>query len=129
MIEKYFDEIEKVLIDDPLVVITNFNRYHTNPKTAYIRGKALFIDSSSANIFQHIQLKEKNIIITNYRYNYMNSESKLIFRYDNAPHYKDLSTFPHHKHIPTGVEEARMPDIKDLLTEISKHIIRKLLTY
>ncbi len=128
MIENYFDEIEKALINDPLVVLTNINRYHTNPKTAYIRVKALFIDGSSLNIFQHIHLKKNNIIITDYRLHYMDSESKLIFRYDNAPHYPEISTFPNHKHIPSGVREASIPNIKELLNEIHKHIVREITT-
>ena len=55
---------------------------------------------------------------TFYKFHYQQTDSTLIFRYDSAPHYPDLSTFPHHKHTPAGVFEAESPDLADVLREI-----------
>jgi hypothetical protein len=35
----------------------------------------------------------------------------VIFRYDSTPHFPDLPTFPHHKHLPHTVISADQPDI------------------
>lgn len=41
----------------------------------------------------------------------------VIFRYDSTPHFPDLATFPHHKHLPDTVISAERPEIVDVLAE------------
>ena len=60
-----------------------------------------------------------------YRYHYMTKAKKLIFRYDNAKHYPNLSTFPHHKHLPNKVIESEALTIEDVLDEIQSYILKK----
>ncbi len=48
----------------------------------------------------------------------MDKQERLIFRYDNAPHHSDVSSFPHHKHLPDGVAESEDKGIIDVLDEI-----------
>jgi hypothetical protein len=43
-----------------------------------------------------------------YRYHFQDKQNKLVFRYDNMPHFPGLENFPHHKHLPdkiSGTEE------------------------
>lgn len=124
MIDAYFDQIEKAITDNPLAVFIDLHRVYTSPKTAYIKGEITFIDASSFVIFQHVRIEEFRLTITAYRYHYMDSDKGLIFRYDNAPHYPGFSTFPHHKHLPSGVQETTMPSIKKVLDEIHLNIIQ-----
>lgn len=128
MIEEHFDDIEGIIRDDLLVIFLDFHRVYAGPKTAYIKGKVRFIDNSLLSLFQHVCFKEGKLIITDYRYHYMDSKNRLIFRYDNAPHHPDLTTFPHHKHISSGEKESGMPSIEDLLTEIHQHIIGEIIS-
>ena len=51
--------------------------------------------------------------------NYLDRDGNLVFRYDNAPHYPHLSTFPAHKHVGGSVVEAEPPDLSDVLVEIN----------
>ena len=127
MIEKHLDEIDKVIKDDFLVFFSDIQKVYTSPNSAYIKAKVRFIDNSLLNLFQHVCLKESEPVI-NYRYHYMDSKNNLIFRYDNAPHYPDTSTFPHHKHIPSGTVRSEMPSIRNLITEIHQHIIRRIIS-
>jgi hypothetical protein len=57
--------------------------------------------------------------ILRYSYTYI-KENKHIFRYDNAPHYPDLPTFPHHKHI--GPNETPQASEKPALSQVFKEI-------
>jgi hypothetical protein len=43
-------------------------------------------------------------------------------RWDNAPHWKDISTFPHHKHIKNKILPSPRPILKEILAEIEKII-------
>lgn len=47
----------------------------------------------------------------------MDKDSEMIFRYGNAPHH-DVSTFPHHKHLPEGVKESKEKGIIEVLKEV-----------
>jgi len=53
-----------------------------------------------------------------YRYQYMNEQQDLIFRYDNAPHHPDIETFPHHKHDMNEIKASDEPKFFDVLSEI-----------
>ncbi|MFP4395896.1 MAG: DUF6516 family protein [Anaerolineales bacterium] len=53
-----------------------------------------------------------------YKFHYRADDEKLIFRYDNAPHHRNLATFPAHKHTEDDVIEARPPDFTEVLREI-----------
>lgn len=126
MIEEHYDSLEKVIVSNSLVILINFHRTYTSPETGYIKGEVVFIDSSSLIIFQHVRVEENKLIITDYRYQYMDIDNRLVFRYDNAPHHPEINTFPHHQHFPSEIKEASMPNIEDVLAEIDSSIIRKI---
>lgn len=47
----------------------------------------------------------------------MDKNGKIIFRYDNAPHH-NISTFPHHKHLPGEIEKSKEKGFIEVLKEI-----------
>lgn len=61
-----------------------------------------------------------------YVYHYQAQDGALVFRYDNVPHYPELPTHPHHKHIGTGtaeiVEAAQPPQLTDVLREVERFL-------
>jgi len=63
--------------------------------------------------------------IDKYRLHYMNSAGQMLFRYDNAPHYPEIDSYPHHKHTIDKIIPSSMPSLKDILNEISAIIIGK----
>ncbi|MGE0084474.1 MAG: DUF6516 family protein [Desulfococcaceae bacterium] len=124
MISSHFDCIEKIIRNDPLVIYVNLHRNFTSLNTAYIKGEITFADGSSLAVFQHVRIQESELFITDYRYHCMTHDRQLIFRYDNAPHHSEITTFPHHKHLPLDVQSADMPDIEDVLAETDSLVIK-----
>jgi len=59
-----------------------------------------------------------------YAYHWMGSNGKLRTRWDNAPHWRSVSTFPHHKHV--GKNENLLfsteTDIESVLDYIKKSL-------
>lgn len=54
-----------------------------------------------------------------YSYHYEDIERTLVFRYDVAPHFRELESFPHHKHEIGGkVVVSKVPSLKEVLYEI-----------
>jgi hypothetical protein len=57
------------------------------------------------------------------RYAYHISKgSELIIRWDNAPHHKQIKTFPHHKHVGENILESDEMEIEVILRDLEKMI-------
>ena len=52
-----------------------------------------------------------------YRYHCQDADNRLVFRYDSTPHFPDLPTFPHHKHLPESILATERPEVSRVLTE------------
>ena len=121
MINVFIKEIEKTISNSSIVVSSTIQKYVGSTKDeAYIRGNLIFIDVSSFEFAIYILGKGKKIVFNKYRFQYMDSENNLIFRYDNAHHHKKISTFPHHKHLHDDkVISATPPKFSEILEEIT----------
>ena len=47
-------------------------------------------------------------------------DGAMVVRWDNAPHHRGISTFPHHKHIDGEIVESEAVQIGDVLAELEK---------
>ena len=43
----------------------------------------------------------------------------MVFRCDNAPHHRNIATFPHHKHVGDNVLPSREPSLSTVLEEVA----------
>jgi hypothetical protein len=120
-IEDYFAQIRQTI--DVCAVVQSFNVTYDKRATheGFIRGEIYFIDGSMLHIREFVDV-EIAIDRLMYTYHYADSSKKLVFRYDNTGHYKDLNlpTHPHHKH--EGSEEnviaSSAPDLAAVLKEV-----------
>ncbi len=57
-----------------------------------------------------------------YSYHWQETNGDLIIRWDNKPHWRELRTFPHHKHIGDrdNVVPSHRVTLEDVITEIKK---------
>ena len=77
-----------------------------------------FYDDSQLQVTEKLIVEQFVIFKSRYSYHYQASDDSLLFRYDNAPHYPQLKTYPHHTHIGEEVFESQPPDLGDVLREI-----------
>jgi hypothetical protein len=126
MISALIREIEETVSTSLIVVSSNIhNFFSATRKQAYIRGTLTFIDLSYLEFAIYVEDKGKKLIFDRYRFQYMDPLKKLIFRYDNAPHFKDIPTFPDHKHLKDGrVIGSTLPRFPEILEEISTFLAR-----
>ena len=92
----------------------------------YISGFVTFIDISRLDLKEYIIFRLTDPNYVKYAYNYMDSENRLVFRYDNAmdPKARDLPAYPEHKHtLLDGITAAHRPSFLDVLDEIKTIII------
>jgi len=51
-------------------------------------------------------------------------KGNLIMRWDNQPHWRDIRTFPHHKHKGDEVQESKERNLADVLEFIARDLRR-----
>jgi hypothetical protein len=119
VISAYFREVARRLEETTIIVDRKIDYKEFSSEEGMIRGTLLFITGYVLEFMEYVQKDER----LKYRFHLMDAEGNLIFRYDNAPHYR-LSTFPHHKHLPKGVTESREQGLLDVLREIELLVLR-----
>lgn len=117
-LSNYAFEIEQAIFSCPLVIHHDFKVTVASPSTGYIEAQVFFKDGSILALFEFLRLIEDAVVREKYRYHYMSQDNKMIFRYDNAPHHKEITTFPHHKHFEGEIVDSVPPQTKAVLTEI-----------
>lgn len=125
MIRKFIETIEKTIASSPIIVSTDIQKFFgPSYSSLYIKGSIHFIDSSLLELSLFVKQAHKAIAIAKYRFHYMHSDGHMLFRYDNAPHYAKLSSFPNHKHVQHRAIPSSPPDLKDILDEISAILLK-----
>lgn len=123
MIDKYFQKLENtVSFYFGFIKTYSLNKKIYNEYQGYISGKIEFNDGFVLD-FTEVKNVEKTGKVK-YRYHFQNDE-KLIFRYDNAPHFRDLPNFPHHKHLQDNTvistEEVGLDNVLLEIVEILRN--------
>lgn len=116
MIESYFEETEKAVRSFPNISSYSIHKKIYSIRQGCISGSIIFENGSRLDFAEvkDSDIREK----IKYRYHYMSKDGGLIFRYDNAPHHKNIRTFPHHKHISDDVGESCELTLYEILLEI-----------
>lgn len=57
-----------------------------------------------------------------YSYHWQGKIRKLIMRWDNAPHHRDIATYPHHKHSNGKVMASYETNLDKALQAIEKYL-------
>lgn len=126
VIERFIEDLEKTIDSSPIVLSSGIQKdFSPDAKTVYLRGNIIFINSSCLEIAIFAREIRNSIAIDKYRYHYMNGQKQMIFRYDNAPHHPEISSHPHHKHKGDTVSASSLPNLKDIMNEISAIMLRK----
>jgi len=120
LIEKYFRHIGQVIEESHIVVDSRLLNDKRSLYIGFIEGRLTFLDGSSLRFMEFVNLKAE-VRRYKYSYHYQDVDDKLVFRYDMAPHYQEISTFPHHKHTANGeIVDSTAPSLANILEEIEQ---------
>lgn len=122
MIERYFSELDQDLQRFPSIQESTCTKKRYNAKQGFISGSIKFKNGSRLE-FVEVKDMDRSAKVK-YRYQYMTPNDVRIFRYDNAPHHRYISTFPHHKHLGEESDliiESIEPALYDILLEIAQY--------
>ena len=104
------------------LLVAELSDLHFDKRTefvAFLRGNIHFEDGSLLH-FRELVDVEFSLQKVAYSYHYQHTDGEVLFRYDNAPHFPNLSTAPHHKHVgsETNVVAANPPTLATVLHEV-----------
>ena len=121
-IAEYLDSIKERLLTDPIVASFQIARDRTTSVDAHLRARLVLVDGGQLEFSEYVQRSGGQIEVVTYSYHWADAENGLIRRWDNAPHYPDLSGFPHHVHHgATGeVTPGKPMNIFAVLDEMAK---------
>lgn len=111
-VEQSISELEDAYVERYVEEILTLQRATLRIRIRFLRGILLEINEA-------IVVDANRLMWLDYRYHCQDEQNRLIFRYDSTPHFPDLPSFPHHKHLPSGVIVSQKPDINQVLQEAS----------
>ncbi|MBC8184066.1 hypothetical protein H8E88_23490 [candidate division KSB1 bacterium] len=87
----------------------------------HYKCKIQLIDGSNLRISE--KWDEEQLI--QYSYYWLDEKNELIVGWDNAPHYHEITSYPHHKHIQqqTKVQASNENCLEDVLDFIKQRIL------
>jgi hypothetical protein len=107
-------EIFKWLDNPRFVKSYIINDFRLTDESFYLNIEARFVDNSTLYIREFTEANRRK-----YAFHWQKKSGELLIRWDNAPHFPNLSTFPHHKHLGSGAVE---PSHDISLDDVLKHI-------
>ena len=123
LIEEYFQSIGSYIADCPHVTESQIRNDKRSFYIGVVEGEIRFTDNSFLHFIEFVNVKE-GVTRYKYSYHYQDKAEKVVFRYDMAPHHKEIKTFPHHKHMGSEeVVESIAPSLNEVLQEIEGILI------
>ncbi len=113
-------EIFKWLEDDSFVKSYSITDFRKSETTSYLNIKIQFVNNSELHVREYVDTDHRK-----YAFHWQSSNGDLIIRWDNAPHFPNLITFPHHKHLASGdVTKSYNISLDEILDFIQKQILQ-----
>jgi len=127
VIQEYCADIEAAVALSP--VIRDILEYKTRITDCggYVRMKLALVNDDVAELFEYFSVDEalRSIVTEKYSYHWQSPDGEIQKRWDNAPHHREIESYPHHIHDgrEDNVKPGRtigMVEIITLLSELVK---------
>jgi hypothetical protein len=122
MLDRYLHRLYDTIISRGYLEIERLDFDELPERQGIIEGRLRFPDGSLLDFDEVVIIRNEQLVKLRYAYHYQNESGERIFRYDNAPHYPEIFTYPHHKHVGSTIEPSQIPDLSDVLREIEQLI-------
>ena len=124
--QAYIAQIKARLLNSSIIEVFTVVDHHFSSDRGYIRVRFNLNNGDFLEASEYFYVQDEQIIQARYRYQWMdNSQRVLRRRWDNAPHFREIATFPHHVHVDR--EDNVMPSHRFGILELID-ILESLLT-
>ncbi|MEO6284185.1 MAG: DUF6516 family protein [Dyadobacter sp.] len=112
-------EIFKWLDDSSFVSKYIINDFRESSTAFYLNLEVHFIDHSILYVREFVEPERRK-----YSFHWQKNSGEVITRWDNAPHFPKISTFPHHKHLgDESVEQSFDISLEAVLAHIKVSLL------
>lgn len=122
VIQAYLDKVEQLLLNYSDIYVEEYSAFILTTDRANFRLRIRFAFRYLLAISEILVVVDNQITYIDYRYHFQDEHNKLIFRYDSTPHFPNLPSFPHHKHLPDCVITCEKPCIAKVLEEVMEFL-------
>lgn len=119
MLENFLADLKASLTASPIVKDIEILDEFITSVSGFLDCRVLLIDESELFVSEYFTVLKDRIKRDKYSY-HLQKNDELIIRWDNAPHHRELSTFPDHVHRKDGVHESKEMTVEDILEELSE---------
>ena len=95
----YLDDVERQFLLSPVVRSFQVREREEHLQEGFIRIRATLSNSDVFEAFEFVVATPDTIETLTYRIHWQRHDGHLKRRWDNAPHHREVSTFPHHVHV------------------------------
>jgi len=121
MIQSFFSKVKASLIISPIIRSYNINNEVVKELEGFIRFNAVLINDDNLEIFLYTTVNGE-LEIKKYSVHWQSNDGELRKRWDNAPHHREIKTFPNHVHIGRKIYPYEDFDIFKIMKLIEKDI-------
>ena len=125
MIEAYLQGIDALLSASSLVrdveIVRRTIRDTEFEKVLHYRYRVLLANGDFIEMTERALEAQGRLEVTKYRHHWQDRHSRVLKRWDNAPHYPAINTFPHHLH--DGTEDYVVPHPAITGLEVLQYIL------
>jgi hypothetical protein len=116
-LSKYLESVERAIRKLEGAYVERYEEEILTVNRVNLRIRIRFQTGHMLELNEAIIGKKNQIMHIGYRYHFQGRSNDVVFRYDNTPHFQELDTYPHHKHISDGVVAVDQPTILAVIEE------------
>lgn len=117
----YLEEVESAIRNLQGAYVERYQEEILTAQRVNLRIRIRFSQGFLLELNEAVVAEVGTIKHLGYRYHFQDEQSRVIFRYDNTPHFPDLKNFPHHKHLASEVMDCEKPSIPQVLEEATHY--------
>ncbi len=117
ILSDYLEKVTQAILQCRYAYVERYVEEILTPERVNLRIRLRFDQGHLLEVNEAVVVEDNSLVSLDYRYHCQDENNRLIFRYDSTPHFPDLSSFPHHKHLPDTVISSDKPDIVQIVKE------------
>ena len=117
-LKDYLNAVEQAILQTNHVYVERYVEEILTSERINLRIRLRAENGDLLEIHEAVVIADGELVSLDYRYHCQDEQASLRFRYDSTPHFPNLPSFPHHKHLSDGLVIATdKPSIKQVVQE------------
>ncbi len=80
------------------IVSSDISFREIDENECYVKAILIFATGHELHLVEYVVIQNDQVQRSKYRYQLLSIDNKPLVRWDNAPHHKEIPTFPFHRH-------------------------------